>query len=688
MEAPQILTEGLRVLLSWEPHPYQVPPIKFSQNQVNLCTEFSESIKSVDSINISGVTPPEPYDIYEFVQNLGIDTKFDLVVVSISGMKRNLPYNVKNFDCPCVAIVTDTHHGYTSPLGELLTYLSLEEYDYICFPYCRQHMHWFYACGLNNLGWLPLLTMTTFPHHFLQERDDKVIFVCGSPIFHPYRHGIIKLLESFQDFEVCTLDRIKASQVYVKSLISLNCSLNGDLNLRNLEIISAGGFLLTDQISPQSGFNKLLEPGKDCDTYSSKEELVQKTSYYLNNPEVAIRIAKNAYAKFYNLLHPNYRINELYRWIVEGDAQSQFLADFDSRFEISKEFAELLETRVTIYEQVQELHRLQDSISILVEGDCEIIFAIDLVDLCRAKVFVCSQDERKIKTAEQAGVLNQISFTDNIDAVWDVYIFKSINPKVRSRFNIVLDESNQLVYSSLRGFSSLNRLQLKINDNETILISYFHDESAKYVIKEIFDNHCYQVLPFLGDINTIVDIGANVGFATAYFRSCYTKAKIYCFEPDPIAFLLLNDNCRVLGNCVAYPIGLYSDDVTKTIYLGESSVHSSIHQSSLASNAHTIDLKKADSFLLEHGITSIDIMKIDTEGCEIEILRRVMIHNFSIRVIYLEFHSEEDRRLIDQILSPNYLLWSASIIYGHRGSLCYLRRDLVPKIPGIESLQG
>lgn len=111
MEAPQILTEGLRVLLSWEPHPCHVPPIKFSQNQVNLCTEFSESIKYVDSINISGVTPPEPYDIYEFVQNLGIDTKFDLVVVSISGIKRNLPYNVKNFDCPCVAIVTDTHHA-------------------------------------------------------------------------------------------------------------------------------------------------------------------------------------------------------------------------------------------------------------------------------------------------------------------------------------------------------------------------------------------------------------------------------------------------------------------------------------------------------------------------------------------------------------------------------------------------
>ena len=676
MEAPQLLTDGLRVLLSWEPEPWQVPPIKFSQNQVNLCTEFSESIiKFVDSINISGVTPPEPYDIYEFVQNLGIDTKFDLVVVSISGIKRNLPYNAKNFDCPSIAIVADTHHGYTSPIGELLTYLSLEEYDYICLPYCRQHMHWFYACGLSNLGWLPLLTMTTFSHQFLEEREDKVTFVCGKPTFHPYRHGITKLLESFRDFEICTLDRIKSSQVYAKSLISLNCSLNGDLNLRNLEILSAGGFLLTDQISPQSGFNKLLEPGKDCDTYSSKEELVQKASYYLNNPEVAIKIAKNAYAKFYNLLHPNYRINELYRWIVEGDAQSQFLADFDSRFEISKEFAELLETRVTIYEQVQELHRLQDSISILVEGDCEIIFAIDLVDLCRAKVFVCSQDERKIKTAEQAGVLNQISFTDNIDAVWDVYIFKSINPKVRSRFNIALDESNQLVYSSLRSFSSLDRLKIKINDNETIMISYFHDESAKYVIEEIFNNHCYQVLPFLSDINTIVDIGANVGFATAYFRGYYTKAKIYCFEPDPIAFLLLNDNCRVLGNCVAYPIGLYSDDVTKTIYLGESSVHSSIHQSSLASNAHTIDLKKADSFLLEHGITSIDIMKIDTKGCELEILKSLLFSGFKPKLIFVKFYSEVTRRLVDQQLIIDYVLWKGHIYKPCLGTLTYLRRD-------------
>jgi hypothetical protein len=141
--------------------------------------------------------------MYDFViNNLGLDANFDLIVVSISGLKRNLPYNIREFNCPSVAIVTDTHHGYKCPISELLTYLSLENYDHICFPYCRQHMHWFYACGLDNLGWLPLITMTNFPHKFLEKRETKATFICGDARFHPYRSRVIEsLLESQLDIQ-------------------------------------------------------------------------------------------------------------------------------------------------------------------------------------------------------------------------------------------------------------------------------------------------------------------------------------------------------------------------------------------------------------------------------------------------------------------------------------------------------
>jgi len=158
--------------------------------------------------------------------------------------------------------------------------------------------------------------MTNFPHKFLEKRETKATFICGDARFHPYRSRVIEsLLESQLDIQLAILDRIKSSQAYANSLISLNCSLNGDVNLRNLEIISAGGFLLTDQLSPQSGFDKLLKPGEHCIVYSSPKELLEKVAHYLGKPDEAVSIAKNAYYKFYESLHPSYRINDLYKWM-------------------------------------------------------------------------------------------------------------------------------------------------------------------------------------------------------------------------------------------------------------------------------------------------------------------------------------------------------------------------------------
>jgi FkbM family methyltransferase len=638
----------------------------------------------------------EPYDIYEFVRKNIVDGhSFDLVVVTISLMQFNLPYNLEAFQCPTVAIILDTHHSYSQSIEDILTYLQLEKYDYLCFPYCRQHMHWFYAYGFENLGWLPLMTMTTFPHEFIRERAAKAVFVCGDPYLHPYRGRIIDAVRDAEKelpcaFEVGTYNRSASAKIYASSLISLNCSLNGDLNLRNLEVVSAGGFLLADKISPQSGFNKLLKPGEDCDVYSCEEELVEKISWYLNHPEEAISMAHNAYTKFYESLHPNYRINDLYRWIFEGNSSGLFLTDYDSRFEISRQYAELLEVRLKVYQQIQQLHRLRDKIYVLVAEDCPMIFAIDLVDLSRAIVYVHRQTEEKLQIVENAGVGLQVQWIDNLDSdnniEWDVYIFTEKSVLVQSKFPIRLNENYQIAESSLEKMSILKTLELSSKGGESYYLTYVSDNASEYVLNEII-NGCYPVLDFIEDVHVVVDIGANIGLSATHFRISYPDATIYCFEPDPFAFVILQENARKLRNCYAFPIGLYND-VRKEFYIGESSVHSSIHAHSLASRCVTIELKKADKFLLENNIRHIDILKIDTEGREVEILRSIMNCDFQIKVIYLKFYSEEDRRLIDQLLASKYLLWQGSIISAHRGNLCYVRRGLSPKpVSGMEELR-
>ena len=64
--------------------------------------------------------------------------------------------------------------------------------------------------------------------------------------------------------------------MYAQSTVSFNASLSGDLNMRVFEVLSAGGFLLTDRLSPQAGLELLLRPGHDCETYGDAEELLDK----------------------------------------------------------------------------------------------------------------------------------------------------------------------------------------------------------------------------------------------------------------------------------------------------------------------------------------------------------------------------------------------------------------------------
>ena len=86
----------------------------------------------------------------------------------------------------------------------------------------------------------------------------------------------------------------------------------------------------------------------------------------------------------------------------------------------------------------------------------------------------------------------------------------------------------------------------------------------------------------------------------------------------------------------------------------------------------------ASQFLSERGIEGIDILKIDTEGCEVPILQSLGRYLPEVKVLYIEYHSERDRRIIDAMLAETHVLWKGQVRFAYRGEFCYLRRDLVP----------
>ncbi len=241
-----------------------------------------------------------------------------------------------------------------------------------------------------------------------------------------------------------------------------------------------------------------------------------------------------------------------------------------------------------------------------------------------------------------------------------------------------MDSTADVISITIQGIAA--KYALRIHDTP----------GCKWVVKEIFERKDYPIIPFAGDPGVIVDIGANVGISAGYFRANYPEAKLVCFEPDPDAFALLTVNAAELGNCDIHNFGLSNADGSTHFYRGkDSSTHSSVHSSNRADDQKIeIVLKNAGPFLDSLKIGAIDLLKIDTEGCEVEILLSLRHRAREAKVVYLEVHSESTRRVVDEMLSVTHILWAGQVEMAHRAQLTYVRRDLLPDPLPVAALDG
>ncbi len=87
------------------------------------------------------------------------------------------------------------------------------------------------------------------------------------------------------------------SEVFARSKINLNMTapnIESGIPLRAWDILSAGGFLLTDY---RPEYDKLLINGQDMVIYENLTDLKQKASYYLSHEEERLEIARNGYKR-------------------------------------------------------------------------------------------------------------------------------------------------------------------------------------------------------------------------------------------------------------------------------------------------------------------------------------------------------------------------------------------------------
>lgn len=130
----------------------------------------------------------------------------------------------------------------------------------------------------------------------------------------------------------------------------------------------------------------------------------------------------------------------------------------------------------------------------------------------------------------------------------------------------------------------------------------------------------------------IVDVGANIGSMALGFAKTFPGSQVYAFEPTHYGFGKLKKNISLnplLGPRI-FPVQAFLSD--KTVKNSEMKAYSSwkvdsssrekhpLHGGELMS-AESIPSVTLDDFCQERGLSKIDLMKIDTDGYELTVLR-------------------------------------------------------------------
>ena len=358
-------------------------------------------------------TPPGEFDLAKLVAGLPAEQRPALVVVQVNRSAQTVARNLHAVDALKVLIAGDTHH-LQNPISFLLEYVLAERYDVLVSEFDRQHLHYFVESGLPRVHWLPFLSLNPHPQPSSESLDDTVAFVGSVGKYHPYRQSVLDALQANGvPLRVSQAPQMDAARVYAKSLLSLNVSLNGDLNLRTLEVLSAGGFLLTDRLSAQSGADLLFEDGRDLVFFDGKDDLLAKVNHYRQQPADALAIRNRGRAlalREFSTLNLTSRFLDL---VLDSREEDTLALKHEPRCRrLPGHPLNALLQRVRAYEYVQEEHRKADAIRVVAAPSVSDWLVADLADLPRLSLRALCRDDADVKRRRagfaRAGVAERV----------------------------------------------------------------------------------------------------------------------------------------------------------------------------------------------------------------------------------------------------------------------------------------
>lgn len=152
-----------------------------------------------------------------------------------------------------------------------------------------------------------------------------------------------------------------------------------------------------------------------------------------------------------------------------------------------------------------------------------------------------------------------------------------------------------------------------------------------------------RMVDLIGDAKSIFDVGANCGiFATLCARK-FPTATIHAFEPAKALQPILVRNCADT-NVVVHQLAVGEQNGLVTLFVNpDSQQTNSLERSAVAAfsdssniETETVPCVTIDSFVSEHTIPPIDVLKVDVQGLEGAVLRGARAALEGVQYLFVE----------------------------------------------------
>jgi FkbM family methyltransferase len=141
-------------------------------------------------------------------------------------------------------------------------------------------------------------------------------------------------------------------------------------------------------------------------------------------------------------------------------------------------------------------------------------------------------------------------------------------------------------------------------------------------------DHAHDVARFLGsasNVKMVFDVGANEGQSAEHYVHAFPCAQIYSIEPFADAYKSLVDRVSKFSRVRTFQLAFAHTNRAARVQPAalslQNSLRSELSNSSSSPDGELVTIMTLGSFCAEQNISHVDLLKTDTEGFDLEVLK-------------------------------------------------------------------